>query len=488
MKNSILKLVKWFCRRLTLNEFHSAVTIFLEVLNEERHDIKFKPDEKPPHYRNFRVDMVPPLTESPLKNIQPELNWQQLKHQFRVRHGKDIAPVRRRKGAQAPPAYCTCEKCGAPSRYLYLNDGKKASQVRCKICNSLSVTHRVRRESQAKYFCPHCGYALGEWKARKDAIIFKCPNVKCPHFLNNFQTLTPQERKERQNKYNPNYKLHYQYREYHFSPGDLLPQRPELETRVNLNRIHNNYHTVGLILSCFINIGLSSRQTRDVLKGFFGLSVSHQTVINYVNASAAIISPWLDRNLPVPGKLAAGDETYIIVENQYQYTWFIIDKITRAICGYNLSNSRDTASALATIRNAYGEPGENPGEYEFIGDGLPSYDNAVMAYNESLEKPQIIRRTVVGLENINQESKDFRPLKQIVERLNRTYKFHTRPRAGFKTFSGAISLTTLFVAFYNFLRPHSFNKKSAPPISLKCLDGIDSFPKQWEVLLKQAAI
>ena len=94
MKNSILKLVKWFCRRLTLNEFHSAVVIIQKVLNGERHDIKFRPDKKPPHYRNFRVDMVPPLDEPLAKNIQPELNWQQLKHQFKVRHGKDITPVR----------------------------------------------------------------------------------------------------------------------------------------------------------------------------------------------------------------------------------------------------------------------------------------------------------------------------------------------------------------------------------------------------------
>ncbi|MFA6714608.1 MAG: DDE-type integrase/transposase/recombinase [Victivallaceae bacterium] len=488
MKNSILKFVKWFCRRLTINEFYSAVTIIHEVLNGERHDIKFKPEKKPPHYRNFRVDAAPPLSEPLLKTVIPELDWRQLKHDYKLEHGKDLTPVRRYQGAYVPPSYCTCEKCGAPARYLYINDGKKASQVRCKICNSLSVTHRSRRESKAKYFCPYCGHALVKWKIRKDAVIFKCPRKKCSCFIRNLNALTPEERKQRKNKYNPNYKLHYHYREYHFSPGDLLPQRPELDTKVNLNRIHNNYHTVGLILSCFINIGLSSRQTRDVLKGLFGISISHQTVINYVNAATAIISPWLDRNLPVPGKLAAGDETYIVVENQWQYTWFIIDKITRAICGYNLSNSRDTASALATIINAYGKPGENPGEYEFIGDGLPSYDNAAMAYNEGLENPQLIRRTVVGLENLDQESKEFRPLKQIVERLNRTYKFHTRPRAGFKTFSGATNLTTLFVAFYNFLRPHSYFKKSKPPIELECLRGVESFPKQWEILLKQAAI
>ena len=100
MKNSVLKLVKWFCRRLTLNEFHSALTIMHEVLNSERHDIEFKPEAKPPHYRNFRVDMEPPLTEAPAKNIQSELSWQQLKRKYKQKHGTN-----RRKKAYNDPIH-----------------------------------------------------------------------------------------------------------------------------------------------------------------------------------------------------------------------------------------------------------------------------------------------------------------------------------------------------------------------------------------------
>jgi hypothetical protein len=159
LKNSILKLVKWFCRQLTLNEFHSAITIMHEVLNSERHNIEFKPKEKPPHYRNFRVDMEHPLTEPHAKNILPELSWQELRLKYKHKHGKALTPVDRR-GGKIPPNHCTCAHCGAPARYLYINDGKKASQLRCTICNSLSRTHRTRRESNAKYFCPYCGCAL----------------------------------------------------------------------------------------------------------------------------------------------------------------------------------------------------------------------------------------------------------------------------------------------------------------------------------------
>ena len=146
MKTNITKLVKWFCRKLSYNELASAIVILHEVLCDLRSDIELKPEAKPPHYRNFRVDMIRPLSEPP-PSPKSTLNWKILK----AEKGKAISAVRRRKNSLQPPLGCTCEHCGAPQRYLYLNDGKKGNQVRCKICNQLSPTHRVRTESKAKY-------------------------------------------------------------------------------------------------------------------------------------------------------------------------------------------------------------------------------------------------------------------------------------------------------------------------------------------------
>ena len=114
------------------------------------------------------------------------------------------------------------------------------------------------------------------------------------------------------------------------------------------------------MLTFFVNAGLSSRLTRDLLWGLFGIKLSHQTIINYVNAAAARIAPFLDADLPKPGPIAAADETYLIIENEWHYTWFIIDAASRAICGYNLSDTRGTVPALATLHDAYGKPETNP--------------------------------------------------------------------------------------------------------------------------------
>ena len=76
MHHSLIRIIKWFCRRLTFNELASAVIIFHEVLSGSRKDIPFKPDEKPPHYRQFRVDQFPPL---PAADNTYKLEWELLK-------------------------------------------------------------------------------------------------------------------------------------------------------------------------------------------------------------------------------------------------------------------------------------------------------------------------------------------------------------------------------------------------------------------------
>lgn len=490
MKKNILRLVKWFCRKLTYNELASIVPVLLEILSGSRKDIKLKPDDKPPHYRDFRVDTNYPLTEDPsLKNGEEPCSWKHLLKTYEHTQGKPLSPVKRR-GPNIPPAGCRCAHCDAPRKYLSINNGKLASQVRCKVCGNTSPTHRPQRESAATYWCPHCHYALFRWKNSANYTIYKCPNDECPLYLRNKKELTHEEKQQRtQQKYNPNFKLRYQYREYHIDPKKLTPARPDGPPTVDLRKIHNNYHVVGLVLTFMVNLGLSSRVTRNALKGLYNISISHQTVINYVNAAAYRLAHFVDKNSPRPSGTAAADETYIIVENQWHFTWFMLDAKTKALCGHNLSNRRCTESALALLYDAYGPPSDGlPEHTSLITDGLPSYDTAVMTYNAAIpdQKQKIDKKTVIGLQNLDPESEEYRAFKQMIERLNRTYKYHTRPRAGFKAFEGAVALTTLFVAYYNFMRPHSA-LYDAVPVQLDCLKGHKLMPEAWATLIEQAA-
>jgi len=98
-----------------------------------------------------------------------------------------------------------------------------------------------------------------------------------------------------------------------------------------------------------------------------------------------------------------------------------------------------------SIRTA--SPGQ---EITLVTDGNPSYPAGIHFINQNYE-PNLTHKKVVGLQNLDKESEEFRPFKELIERLNRTYKFHTRAAGGFNSVNGAIALTTLFVTFYNFL-------------------------------------
>ena len=85
------------------------------------------------------------------------------------------------------------------------------------------------------------------------------------------------------------------------------------------------------------------------------------------------------------------------------------------------------------------------------------------------------------LTNDDAVSKEFRPYKQMIERLNRTYKQSYRPTNGFDNYDGANYDLALWVAYYNFLRPHKHVKyQSLNKVDM--LDNADNMPGKWQLL------
>ena len=179
----------------------------------------------------------------------------------------------------------------------------------------------------------------------------------------------------------------------------------------------------------------------------------------------------------------AGDETYIKINGKHHYTFFFISAKSLKITAYHVDTTRDTLPATIAINEAIKTafPNQN---FTLITDGNPAYQNAVHFLNKSLNQPLKIKN-VIGLQNLDKISEKFRPFKQLIERLNRTYKFHTRPAAGFSSKNGAISLTTLFVTFYNFLRPH-MSLQYKTPIPLHFLNGMDTLQGRWSSIIQNA--
>ena len=251
------------------------------------------------------------------------------------------------------------------------------------------------------------------------------------------------------------FKLRYQYREYHFQPAQLAPSAPHRPS-FDLTRIHRSSDLLGLVLAFHISFALSARKTAQVLRQVFGVPLSYQSVLNYAQAAAYYCHAFnLSHKAPL-SHTATGDETYIRVAGKHQYTFFFLDPQGHHITSYHVAAERDTLAATVALGEAARTLPPDQA-LRFITDGNPAYQAGVHflnAHRSSSQPPHTLRQ-VIGLENLDPVSTEFRPFKQLIERLNRTYKHHVRPACGFVTQNGALALTTLFVTHYNFLRPHS---------------------------------
>ncbi|MBU3181969.1 transposase [Clostridium psychrophilum] len=63
---------------------------------------------------------------------------------------------------------------------------------------------------------------------------------------------------------------------------------------------------------------------------------------------------------------------------------------------------------------------------------------------------------VIGLTNADTVTTEYSWVKQIIECLNRTFKFSYRVTNGFSSEERSNTHLALLVAYYNFLRPHSY--------------------------------
>ena len=70
-----------------------------------------------------------------------------------------------------------------------------------------------------------------------------------------------------------------------------------------------------------------------------------------------------------------------------------------------------------------------------------------------------------------------------IERLNRTFKESYRITCGYGTEDGAIHSVSLWVAYYNFLRPHEKSGGKEPLNKVELLEGAGNMPGKWQLLI-----
>lgn len=233
------------------------------------------------------------------------------------------------------------------------------------------------------------------------------------------------------------YKLHYIYREFQidFFRMDLnsLPKNAS-----SLKFSKHNQHVMSLCLTYRINLGLSLRKTAQALKDIHGIAISHQQVANYCKTASICVKPFVDRYNYAAGKVFTADETYIKVRGIKTYIWFIMDAAKRSIIGYQVSDNRGVGPCILAMRMAFRHLKELSENFKFIADGYSAYPLAAQQFFHEYGNTFKFNITqVIGLTNEDEVSKEFCPYKQMIERLNRTYKGSYRKTNGFDTLHGA---------------------------------------------------
>lgn len=458
------------------------VTIFI-LLRHSKTYIKHRknPTPKTTHFHprpTYTVDALPVIEKK-----QTVDHYTVLLEQYQQTHDKPLKPVKRRPGKQQPPADAVCQFCHAPAEYLSLNDGEK--QVYCKVCQHLSTPGKQLKEALLR--CPHCGKVLEKMKKNTEKSgyeYYKCRNTNCPYFLKKSKKKKKIKNPEKRKQFK---KLHYIYRKPLFDINKLHPNSLDKPT-VDLANVRATPYVVGLI--CTYNaIGLSTREIADLMMAVHQVSLSHQTVKNYTEAVAYRLAP-LVFNYPydLSGLLTA-DETYLRMLGKWGYLTWALDPKKQIIAGFNISEKRNLYElAKAICHSILKFPADMLVENAdfnplMVTDGNPVY----RLITQFLKQANVFinHKVVVGLENIDADSADFRNLKQIIERLNKNFKKYINKSEHFASKQGATAAAINFVANFNFIRKNS-RLNNQIPVPIDSVVNQNNQPAQWVRLIEYA--
>ena len=430
-------------------------------------------DSHSPKYQKFKTDELPKI-----EYHHHEWDWRLLIPYFEFRYNVKIKPIARRKECNIPDD-CTCPFCNAPKPYLYRNNGTKG-QILCKVCDTKFSPQENRFSKLTSLRCPHCNHSLVHKKDRKHFIVHKCINPKCPYYLHNLKKVDKELLEIEHGK--SKHKLHYIYREFtvDFFKMDLN-SLPKNASSLKFTRFDS--HVMSLCLTLHVNLGLSLRKSAQALKDLYNISISHQQIANYCKTAAICIKPFVDNYDYGAGNTFTADETYIKIRGVKAYIWFIMDAAKRSIIGYQVSDNRGVGPCILAMRMAFRHFKELPENFRFIADGYSAYPLAAQQFfREFGDKFKFDVTQVIGLSNDDAVSKEFRPFKQMIERLNRTYKASYRSTNGFDNIDGANYDLALWVAYYNFLRPHKHAGNHVLN-EVDLLKGADNMPGKWQLLI-----
>ncbi len=451
------------------DELNNLLSPIANVSKKEARSKKYPLKETP--YANFIIDEPPIVKDTSEENVQISFE------EILASSDKVIKPVNRRIELSYQG---TCPHCGAPNEYLYENS--KGKQYKCKCCNNLfSIHHHYHDE--ISHHCPHCDYKLFLHHDRKNYDVLVCPNDNCSFYLKNKKLVEVKEA-DHLNVSTGGYKVRYTFRLFNFNLEEVKDKSQfNIQSLVELNKIRHSKYTLGLILTYYINYGLSSRKTALIMQEVHDIKISHQTVVNYAEAVASLTEQLNENYKYELSNNLAADETYIKVMGKTNYVFFVSDTEKKIISSYRIFQNRDTLCAVKALIQTFKKYPNHPNNLNLFTDGNPIY-NAAQVFFKMNDMPFDLTQ-IIGVTNKDEVSRTFRKYKQIEERLNRTYKQNYYGTNGYGTNRNANVYMVLYVAYFNFLRRHSSLDHNVP-VPNEEISNHKLMPNKWLELINMS--
>jgi transposase-like protein len=203
-------------------------------------------------------------------------------------------------------------------------------------------------------------------------------------------------------------------------------------------------HPVQLIVTVLSMFYLGKNSFRNIsliLKTAFNIKISHTTVSNWCTRFAPMFDDMRIQLLPLLDLKSDewhADETVVKIAGVKHYIWFVVDSETRFIIGFHLSPHRDSTQAVSVLNHAksVGKP------KSIVSDRYAAYKVPIKSLFDGVKHIRV------------QDFKDDIS-NNLIECFHKQFKAWYKTKQGFSSFDSANNLISMFVFFFNFVRPHS---------------------------------
>jgi len=306
-----------------------------------------------------------------------------------------------------------CPRCFSRHLYRFGKEPDGHQKYQCQQCRRQFTIRNYHHVPKNYPRCPVCGRAAFLHHDYKYHSIFRCKPCKHSFRVPKFFEIEP--------------------------PSSAL-----VAGKSDFKRMRHPMYLVMTALNLYFFQNSTTRKVSTFLWMQYAISVSHVSIAKWVLKFAAIFKAIADARSAQLNFSGSDewhcDETYVTINGQNYYLWFVIDSETRFVLDFHLSPSRGSEAAhavLADCHKKFGAPAS-----AVVSDRYAAYVQPVSLF---FEKAQHIR-----VADFNDWISN-----NLIESFHGQFKAWYHPKRGFNSFTCANNLIAMYVFFYNFLRPHS---------------------------------